>query len=68
MRPRKQLKASRCSFTLEGDLKAQAEARAVALGMDFSPYVATLVRNDLIRPDADLLVRAEKRKPQRPVA
>lgn len=68
MRPRKQLKASRCSFTLEADYKSRAEARAAALGMEFSPYIATLVRNDLIRPDADLLVRAEKRNPQQPGA
>ena len=65
MRPRKQLKASRCSFTLEGDFKTRAEARAAALGMDFASYVATLVRNDLIHPDTDLMVRVEKRKTQR---
>ena len=54
MRPRKQLKATRCSFTLAPDLRARAEERARALGLDFAAYVAAIVRNDLLRPQADL--------------
>lgn len=56
MQPRKQLKASRCSFTLQGDSKERAEGRAASLGLDFSAYVAALVRNDLLRPAKDLSI------------
>lgn len=62
MRPRKILVARRCSFTLPAEVREAAEARAAVLGLDFSAYVAAVVRNDLIRPQADLIVRADKRR------
>ena len=57
-------KARRCSFTLAGDLKAQAEERAASLGWDFSAYIAAVVRNDLLRPDADLVTVCDAKKPR----
>ena len=62
MRPRKILVANRCSFTLPPEVKAAAEERAKAHGIGFAPYVAALVRNDLMRPHADLVVVTDKRR------
>jgi len=50
------------SISLPADMDEAVRLRAGALGESASGYLLKLARNDLLRPDGDLVVCCDKRR------
>ena len=55
-------KAVKRSISLPADMDEAVRLRAGALGESVSGYLLKLARNDLLRPDGDLVVCCDKRR------